>query len=972
MNNYFTRDWSEGDFHRLCKGIAKTIGVVSIIIATLVLIGWVFNIWVLVTVLPHFPAMKPNTALCFLSAGISLLTLSLSLDLSEKLKPWRLLGQVCGAIVAIIGTLTLAEYLFSINLGIDQLLLRDTLTNPLVSPPGLMSVATAAGFSFLGISLYFLGNTNLGSLRISQFLALLVALVAIIAISCFIYNPKDLYAVYIFRSMAIHTSMLLFLLSVGILHVQPERGVVAVITSKYSGGFLARRVFPFVLLFPYLAGWVELQGEYSKIYGNEFGQAIFSTVNVVFFGALIWYAAKSLSANEQKRLHELEERNKLQSELASIIESSNDAIISKDLNGIVRTWNVGAERIFGYTAKDIVGSPILRLIPPDRHQEEFHILNEIKQGKRITHLETIRVKKDGKPINISLTSSPIIDRNGKVIGASKIARDVTEHVRDVQKMEKLIGALTRSDQLYRFLADSMPQIVWTATPDGNLDYYNQRWFKYTGLTFDQTKNWGWQPVVHPEDLQLCVDRWTKSFTTGDDYEVEYRFKRASDGCYRWHLGRAFPMRNDNGEIIKWVGTCTDIDDQKLILVNLEKKVTERTRDLAALNGRLQAVMEAATQVSIIAGNPEGIITFFNVGAERMLGYASDEVVGKQRPNIIHLESEVVARGIELSRETGKIVEGFDVFVEHARQGRHEEREWTYVRKDGTHLTVNLVVTASRDLTGQIIGYLGIAMDITARKNAENELRRQALELQKAKEHAELADRAKSEFLANMSHEIRTPMNGIIGFTQFLASGKPGPLNSQQTEFLGDIMMSGRHLLQLIDDILDLSRVEAGKMNLQIESFPLTQVIQEVCEVCQPMAQKKQIKVTTTVATGLDLVTLDQQRFRQVLYNLLSNAIKFTDDGGGVTLIANLHGEDRFDLKVTDTGIGIKPDDLKRLFKEFEQLQSGTTRRYQGTGLGLALTRRIIELQGGSIGVESEVGKGSIFTITLPIKYKATA
>ncbi|MDB6027774.1 MAG: sensor signal transduction histidine kinase [Verrucomicrobiales bacterium] len=233
------------------------------------------------------------------------------------------------------------------------------------------------------------------------------------------------------------------------------------------------------------------------------------------------------------------------------------------------------------------------------------------------------------------------------------------------------------------------------------------------------------------------------------------------------------------------------------------------------------------------------------------------------------------------------------------------------------------------------------------------------------EQSESANLAKSQFLANMSHELRTPLNAIIGFAEFLGDGKPGPLNPKQKEYLGDILNSGKHLLQLINDVLDLSKVEAGKMKLNLESFTLVQAVEEVCAVAKPMAQKKSIRVTVRIPSEINLVTLDQQKFKQILYNLISNGIKFTDDGGEVEISAAPIERDQFKLSVRDTGIGIQQEDIKRLFREFEQLEAGTARRYEGTGLGLALTRKLVELHGGVIGVESEVGKGSTFSVILP-------
>ena len=250
-------------------------------------------------------------------------------------------------------------------------------------------------------------------------------------------------------------------------------------------------------------------------------------------------------------------------------------------------------------------------------------------------------------------------------------------------------------------------------------------------------------------------------------------------------------------------------------------------------------------------------------------------------------------------------------------------------------------------------------DITERKRIEQALRDKNLELENAAE-------AKNRFLANMSHELRTPLNGIIGFAEFLVDGRPGALNPKQKEYLEDILSSGRHLLQLINDVLDLAKVEAGRMELSPERFSPYQAIKEVCSAAMPIAQNKNVRIDIEVAPELSEVTLDQQRFKQVLYNLLSNAIKFTDNGGAVEILAANDGAHRFKLVVKDTGIGIKSEDMPRLFREFEQLESGMSRRFEGTGLGLALTRKLLELQGGTISVESEVGKGSRFTVVLPL------
>jgi len=249
--------------------------------------------------------------------------------------------------------------------------------------------------------------------------------------------------------------------------------------------------------------------------------------------------------------------------------------------------------------------------------------------------------------------------------------------------------------------------------------------------------------------------------------------------------------------------------------------------------------------------------------------------------------------------------------------------------------------------------------------AKERLEAEIAERKRYEQSLQKANRMKSEFLANMSHELRTPLNSIIGFSEFLVDEKPGPLNAKQREYLNDILNSGRHLLLLIDDVLDLSKVEAGKMELFPETFSLHKAIDEVCSIIMPLAKKKRLVIKKQISLAIQVVRLDQQKFKQVLYNLLSNAVKFTPDGGRVEIVVDPQTRDRFQVQVIDTGIGIKPEDFERLFMEFQQLDSSASRRYEGTGLGLALTKRIVEIQRGEISVTSEYGKGSTFLVSLP-------
>ena len=303
----------------------------------------------------------------------------------------------------------------------------------------------------------------------------------------------------------------------------------------------------------------------------------------------------------------------------------------------------------------------------------------------------------------------------------------------------------------------------------------------------------------------------------------------------------------------------------------------------------------------------------------------------------------------------------DPLIGRALAGESPVFAWTFEIAGEPIPTETRIVNLST--AGQNLAQINI-LDLRERLRAE-ETRRRSAELEMQNRRIQEASRLKSEFLANMSHELRTPLNAIIGFTELLHDGQVDPSSPTHQEFLGDILSSGRHLLQLINDVLDLAKVEAGKLEFRPELVEVTKLVGEVIAILRTTAAHKQIRMETQVDASVAQLTLDPARLKQVAYNYLSNALKFTPVGGRVTLRVKPEGLDRFRLEVEDSGIGIAPGDLGRLFVEFQQLEAGAAKRHQGTGLGLALTRRLVEAQGGSVGVRSVLGEGSTFHICLP-------
>jgi PAS domain S-box-containing protein len=249
--------------------------------------------------------------------------------------------------------------------------------------------------------------------------------------------------------------------------------------------------------------------------------------------------------------------------LGAIVDSSDDAIISKDLHGIITSWNIGAERLFGYTSAEVTGKPVTILIPPDRLNEEPQILSRLKRGERVDHFETIRRRKDGTLLDISLTISPVKDARGDIIGVSKIARDITER-------NRAQADLRASEARFRHLADAMPQIVWTARADGYLDYFNERWYQFTGFSRDAFGAFSWEPLIHPDDLQTFRESWQDSILSGKTLNAECRFWDKEENRWRWFLGRARPVRDADKGTVKWFGSYIDIDDQKRVEDDLRR------------------------------------------------------------------------------------------------------------------------------------------------------------------------------------------------------------------------------------------------------------------------------------------------------------------------------------------------------------------------------------------------------------------
>ena len=463
-----------------------------------------------------------------------------------------------------------------------------------------------------------------------------------------------------------------------------------------------------------------------------------------------------------------------------------------------------------------------------------------------------------------------------------------------------------------------------------------------------------------------------------------------------HQGKIFPaeiiatknvIAETNNIQILWV--IRDISDRKrtereLQQLNqfLEAKVRDRTQELWQVN-QLQSAILNGTNYAIISTDLNGIIQTFNAGAETMLGYSMEEIIGKVTPEIFYDSEEMNEKITKASTILGRDLDlGFESLMLMAMAGVIDE-EWTNIRKDGSRFPVSISVTILKDDHDQPIGVLTVRQDISDRKQSQ-------LQLQTANQELLRATKLKDEFLANMSHELRTPLNSILGLSESLQEQILGSLNEKQLKAISTIESSGEHLLSLINDILDISKISAGMITLDITSVSIKSICSTSLLLVKQLAFNKGMQIYSNIPSEINKINInvDERRIKQVLINLLTNAVKFTANEGRVSLSVAIgngstwQGEATIPqqlkdintpqviFQVADTGIGIAAKDLPMLFQPFMQIDSALNRQYEGTGLGLALVKQIVELHGGQVLVESEVGKGSCFTVALPYEISA--
>ncbi|WP_143743534.1 PAS domain-containing protein [Methanohalophilus halophilus] len=599
---------------------------------------------------------------------------------------------------------------------------------------------------------------------------------------------------------------------------------------------------------------------------------------------------------------------------ADMIQQSTDAMIYTTPDFTINFVNRTAEEMFGWTLPEIKGKPISIFHENDMTWEQKkEMFSNLYSGKA-HEVEGISKRKDGSTFYCQIKISPLFTEKSRIYGYLGIIRDITEEKQNEDSLIKEIDLLTG-------LIGTARVIVAVLDRQGKIVYYNPHMEKLSGYELKEVKG----------------ENWFSRFIPGIEKEkIKSAFKKAIAGHPTEGNINPIVTKEGNEVIVEWYDTALKDDNGEVTgLLAIGNDITQR--------------VEAEEKLKTIYENmPGGILMIGHDYIIKDVNYRTCEITGYKREELVGQLCDIVcpkgsaSKKCPIWEEGEEGFRGMDTTIK-CKNGRKKP-----ILKNAQEITIN---------GDKYI--LELFQDISERKNAEEN----AIEAKKA---AEQANRSKSEFLANMSHELRTPLNSVIGFSDILSKEVRGELNDPQKKYVSNIAKSGNHLLSLINDILDLSKVEAGKMELEYSSFDLHEVLDEISILTKPLTSKKSIDLQMDLPPEDIRVYADRKKFKQIMYNLLSNASKFTPDKGTITIIANQE-KDELKVAVSDTGIGIPEADRATIFEPFQQVKSSKSSEHKGTGLGLSLVRELVEMHGGQVGLKSEVGKGSTFTFTIPDK-----
>jgi PAS domain S-box-containing protein len=630
------------------------------------------------------------------------------------------------------------------------------------------------------------------------------------------------------------------------------------------------------------------------------------------------------------------ERARAQADL--VLNSAGEGIVGLNLERKITFANPAVAAMTGYPLERLVGGPIDRILgEADGAPAKCNLdpIPSAETGEVCRCADKELLRRDGARLSVDLVCNPIRE-HGAIVGTVMTIRDETDR-------KKAEAALRENEARFRQVTENIAEVFWMTSVDKNkLIYispaYEAIWGRSCGSLFERPTSW--MDAVHPEDRERVRLAVLQKQVEGK-YDEEYRIIRP-DGSIRWIHDRAFPIRNDRQEVYRIVGVAAEITDRKEaeeaiqqanrrlgdLNSSLEERVKERTRDLEKMIYQIYNEKEKTDRIiheisdGVIVTDNSGKIMVMNPAAQRLLdghppqrGSASDVVQIPPLRELFQDSAESATREIDL-----------------------------YQPALAGHRVLKTTAVPLKDEAGGLLGKVAVFHDIT---------------------HFKEVDRLKSEFISHVSHELRTPLTSIKGYIDNLRDGIAGTLSEKQWDYLGRMSKNADHLVRLISDLLDVSQIESGKMTLHPATLSLQDLIEAVINRLQPIASEKQLELLYSRFQGGSRIRGDHAKLEQVVANLLDNAIKFTPSGGRITIALQREGSS-IKTSIRDSGIGIPPEKRSKIFERFYRIEWGLSSMQKGTGLGLYIAKNLIEMHGGQIGVNSEVGKGSEFYFILPI------
>ncbi len=926
----------------LCRWYSSAASILAMAVGVLVLGGWIFRLTSLTRISPGLAAMTPNTAVCFILSGFSLWWLRLKPGEVHSQRPALFVGQFLGGTAAIVGLTTVAEYLLHQDFGTDRLLFRELISADGLSHPGRMSAATAMAFFLLGSSFLTIEGHRHGR-YLSQFCALAVSLVGLVAVTGYLYDVKQLYGTAAYSSMAIHTAILFVLLGPASIAARPQLGLMQTLTSEYLGGLQLRQLLPITVILPVLLGWVRWKAEAGGHVESGLATALFALTNTIILVVLLWVSAFWANRIDEKR--RFAERTSLK--LAAIVESSIDAIVGKDLNGVVTSWNKGAEQLFGYLAKEIVGQSITKLIPLDRVGEERRIMEQIRRGERVEPFETARIRKDGTEVEVAVTISPIRNPAGRVVGAAKIARDITEKKRAAEALRQQRLVLDLAPVMVRDIEGHI--VLWTT---GASTLYGFTREQAIGQIAHHLLNTQFPlPVEQIESSMRTKGRWEGELT------IRHRDGKQVVLASIWVL-----HRNEQGQPFRVVEAGTDVTARKLAEQQLALQADELARQAEELENS-QAALAAQTEMlrSVLDSIGDGLIAADTAGNFLLWNPAADRILGQSKKSI-PLEEWSSQYCVYLADQETPFPAD-ELPLAHALKGTEAGAEM-FVRNPG-NLQGKWIEAAARpirDGDGLVTGAVVAFRDITQRKVAEREIRQLNLELeQRVVERTAQLESANKEleaFTYSVSHDLRAPLRHMSGFARILREDYGASMEAEALAHLHRIEDGARNMGQLVDALLNLARL--GRQSLSCGMVNVESIVSEVIAIFQAETAGRQIewKISSLAPLECDAVLV-----RQVFQNLISNALKYSRTRAQAVIeIGETVQKGETAVFVRDNGVGFNMKYADKLFGVFQRLHK--SEEFEGIGIGLATSARIVNKHGGRMWAEAEPNQGATFYFTL--------